>query len=61
MQDLGTVLDAAPSQLPRDSNGRCGGRWKAKPEHFRVTELLKCTGGKRDGSGCSHVASEYGE
>ena len=51
-------MDAASVATPlRDTTEGVGGRLKAKPEHFRVTELLRSApDGKRDrGDACHYV------
>uniref|UniRef100_A0A7S4E532 TRUD domain-containing protein n=1 Tax=Pelagomonas calceolata TaxID=35677 RepID=A0A7S4E532_9STRA len=58
MQDMGQSWMQPPSQLPyATSTEGVGGRLKAKPEHFRVTELLRSApDGKKDrGDACHYV------
>ena len=58
MQDLGQSWMQPPSQLPyATATEGVGGRLKAKPEHFRVTELLRSApDGKKDrGDACHYV------
>ena len=59
MSDMsGTAWMQPPSQLPYATQTEgVGGRLKAKPEHFRVTELLRSApDGKRDrGDACHYV------